>query len=232
MGMKLSHLLKFITLLILFVGSAFAQNPTKWILDSDSKGKSLKSGESVSVKVKADVEGEWHLYSLEQPKGGPIATTIKVADGSQFEMVGKAEEVSKPKVQPDPNFMIDGKPLETRFFTKGAEFTVALKALADVAADSIALDVRFQLCNDTVCLPPRTKRVNFVGEEDVKKPVLGSQSSVSSAEPTADQPIITREQPKDIWAFIWLAATLGALSLLTPCVFPMIPITVSYFTNH
>ena len=40
------------------------------------------------------------------------------------------------------------------------------------------------------------------------------------------------QQTGDLWAFIWLAATLGALSLLTPCVFPMIPISVSYFTNH
>lgn len=234
--MKLSHLTKLTALLLLLVGSGFAQNPTKWILESDAKGKSLKTGESVAVKVKAEVEGDWHLYSLEQPKGGPIATTIKVAEGSQFEMVGKAEEVSKPKVQPDPNFIIDGKPLETRFFTKSAEFDVTLKALADAVAESIALDVRFQLCNDTVCLPPRTKRVNFVGEEDVKKPAIrsepGTSSQIYSPDAETSKPVVTREQPTDLWSFVWLAATLGALSLLTPCVFPMIPITVSYFTNH
>ena len=42
-----------------------------------------------------------------QPKGGPIATTIKVAEGGQFEIVGKFEETPTPKVQPDPNFIID-----------------------------------------------------------------------------------------------------------------------------
>lgn len=235
--MKSFHLFKFIAFVLLFVGSVSAQNPTKWILDSPAKGKSVKAGESVSVTVQAEVEGDWHLYSLEQPKGGPIATTIKVADGSQFEIVGKVEEVSKPKIQPDPNFIVDGKPLETKFFTQRAEFTASLKALAEAPADSIALDVRFQLCNDTVCLPPRTKRVTFAGEEDVKKSVVGGQSPVvspgdsSTAAPTT-RPIITRQQPTDLWSFIWLAATLGALSLLTPCVFPMIPITVSYFTNH
>ncbi len=235
--MKFTHATRIIAVAFLFVVSAVAQNPTKWILDSDAKGKSLKAGDSLSVTVKAEVEGDWHLYSLEQPKGGPIATTIKVAEGSQFEIVGKIAEVTKAKIQPDPNFIIDGKPLETKFFTERAEFAVSLKALADVAADSIALDVRFQLCNDTVCLPPRTKRVTFTGEEDVKKSVVGGQSSVASTSEitppaTGEQAIITREQPTDIWAFIWLAATLGALSLLTPCVFPMIPITVSYFTNH
>ncbi len=232
MGMKLSRLLKLFTLLFVFVGSAFAQNPTKWILESDAKGKSLEAGDAVSLTVNAAVEGDWHLYSLEQPKGGPIATTIKVAEGSQFEMIGNAREVSNPKVQPDPNFIIDGKPLETRFFTKEARFTVDLRALADAAADSIALDVRFQLCNDTVCLPPRTKRVSFTGEEDVKRTAFSAPSSASSqSEPPAIQ-TTNSQTPTDLWSFIWLAATLGALSLLTPCVFPMIPITVSYFTNH
>ncbi|HEX6280516.1 MAG TPA: cytochrome c biogenesis protein CcdA, partial [Pyrinomonadaceae bacterium] len=232
--MKFTRALKLVAFIAVLAASALAQNPTKWILESDAKGKPLKNGETITVQVKAEVEGDWHLYSLEQPKGGPIATTIKVAEGSQFEMIGNAKEVSKPKVQPDPNFIIDGKPLETKFFTESAQFTVSLRALADAAADSIALDVRFQLCNDTVCLPPRTKRVTLAGEEDVKRTPFGSQQSANgeTSEGQAERPIITREQPTDLWAFVWLAVTLGALSLLTPCVFPMIPITVSYFTNH
>lgn len=233
MGMKFTHATRIIAVVFLLAVSAVAQNPTKWILDSDANGKSLKAGESLTVTVKAQVEGDWHLYSLEQPKGGPIATTIKVAEGSQFEMVGTAAEVTKPKVEPDPNFIIDGKPLETRFFTQQADFKVSLKTLADVAADSIALDVRFQLCNDTVCLPPRTKRVTFTGEEDVKRTAFNSQPSASGpTEPAAAVQTTNNQTPTDLWSFIWLAATLGALSLLTPCVFPMIPITVSYFTNH
>ncbi|HLL99482.1 MAG TPA: cytochrome c biogenesis protein CcdA, partial [Pyrinomonadaceae bacterium] len=83
--------------------------------------------------------------------------------------------------------------------------------------------------------------------EDVKKP-----SAVSSQPLAADNTQSTISTPNnvqgtknegqkaitgngltaDFWSFIWLAVTVGALSLLTPCVFPMIPITVSYFTNH
>jgi thiol:disulfide interchange protein len=234
MGMKFTQPIKIFLVLAALSVAAIAQNPTKWILESDAKGKSIKSGESVTVLLKAEVEGDWHLYSLEQPKGGPIATTIKVGEGGQFEIAGKIGETPAPKMEPDPNFIIDGKPLETRFFTKAAQFTVPLKALADVAGDSIALDVRFQLCNDTVCLPPRTKRVTFEGESDVGRGVFSSQPPASNQ---TDQPApavqtTNSQTPTDIWAFIWLAATLGALSLLTPCVFPMIPITVSYFTNH
>jgi thiol:disulfide interchange protein len=234
MGMKFTQPIKIFLVLVALSVAAIAQNPTKWILESEAKGKSIKSGDTVTVLLKAEVEGDWHLYSLEQPKGGPIATTIKVAEGGQFEIAGKIGETPAPKMEPDPNFIIDGKPLETRFFTKAAQFSVPLKALADVAGDSIALDVRFQLCNDTVCLPPRTKRVTFEGESDVGRGVFSSQPSASTQtdQQAATVQTTNSQTPTDIWAFIWLAATLGALSLLTPCVFPMIPITVSYFTNH
>ncbi|MEO6050763.1 MAG: cytochrome c biogenesis protein CcdA, partial [Pyrinomonadaceae bacterium] len=131
--------------------------------------------------------------------------------------------------------------LQTKFFTSGVTFTVPLKTTADVRKDELALDVRFQLCNDTVCLPPKIVRVSFSGSEDVKKPVVGGQSAVGSNQAADSGPATDNRQPKtdannqpptDIWPFLWLAISLGALSLLTPCVFPMIPITVSYFTNH
>lgn len=232
--MKFLHHLKYITIILLLSSAAIAQNPTKWSLDSDSKGKEISKGATVSVKLNAEVEPGWHLYALDQPDGGPIATTIKVPDGSKFEIAGKIV-TPLPQIRPDNNFIINGKPLETKFFTERAEFTVPLKALENALSDAIAFDVRFQLCNDTFCLPPRTKRVTFAGEEDVKKiggaPAAAVENPGQSSAPTATQ-AMKSQTPTDIWSFIWLAVTLGALSLLTPCVFPMIPITVSYFTSH
>lgn len=232
--MKLLHHLKYITIILLLSTAAIAQNPTKWRLDSDSKGKEISKEAAVSVKLIAEVEPGWHLYALDQPDGGPIATTIKVPVGNMFEIAGKIL-TPQPQIKPDNNFIINGKALETKFFTERAEFTVPLKALENAPSDAIALDVRFQLCNDTFCLPPRSKRVTFAGEEDVKKvggiPEAVVESPGQSSAPTPTQ-AINSQTPTDIWSFIWLAATLGALSLLTPCVFPMIPITVSYFTNH
>jgi thiol:disulfide interchange protein len=230
-----------ITLFLLLAATALGQNPTKWSLESEARGRELKAGEQAKVILRAEVEPGWHLYSVDQPAGGPIPTTIKPADSGKFEISGRIETPA-PKITPDPNFIIDGKPLETKYFTDRAEFRVNLKALANALSDEIAIDVRFQLCNDTFCLPPRTKRVSFAGEEDVKK-VGGGQSAVGNTSDTTSaasiqsaqvqtQPIANSQPPTDIWAFVWLAATLGALSLLTPCVFPMIPITVSYFTNH
>lgn len=224
------------TLILLFLIlplTALAQNPTSWNLDSPSKGKFLDTSDIIDLTLTAKIEPGWHLYALDQPAGGPIPTSIKVEDNAVISI--KGEIISdKPKISPDPNFIIDGKPLETKYFEDQATFRVTAEVMTNAESDQVGLLVRFQLCNDTFCLPPRTKRVSFAGEEDVKKTAVSGQPSVVSqaATTTAQPPTVNRQPPTDLWAFLWLAATLGALSLLTPCVFPMIPITVSYFTNH
>lgn len=230
--------------------AAFAQNPVSWSLESDAKGKSLKSGAQFKAKLKAAIENGWHLYAVEQPEGGPNPTRITIAENSLFQLDGKTSSPA-PIVKLDPNFTEDGKPggkpLETKFFENEAVFDVPLKTTNQASGDDLALHVKFQVCDDTRCLPPKTVRVSFAGFEDAKK--SGQQSAVSGQQENAESKIQISgsetankignrksqiENPADlpVSKFIWLAITLGALSLLTPCVFPMIPITVSYFTNH
>jgi thiol:disulfide interchange protein DsbD len=221
---------KIIFLLLALSAGVFAQIPAKWGLDSDVKGKMLTKDQAFKAVLKADIDPGWHLYALDQPKGGPIATTIKIAEGAPFEITGNIESPT-PGVKPDPNFMVDGKPLETRSFEKSASFTVPLKALADGSADALALVARFQLCNDTTCIPPRNIKVTFAGSEEAGR--SSAAPTPPAVKPAATPAVVDPFQDNgSIWAFIWLAITLGAASLLTPCVFPMIPITVSYFTNH
>jgi len=236
--------LKFIIILLLALPLvSLAQNPTKWSLESDAKGKSLKTDETFNVKLKAEIEAGWHLYSVEQPTGGPFPTKITPAENTPFKFEGKIETPT-PITKLDPNFNI-----ETKFFDGEAEFNLPVQTTGETNVDALAVNVRFQVCNDTLCLPPKTVKVTFAGFEDVKR---GSQQSAvsnvrtessnqqlevgnQSAPENKIQNSPSRSQnPNDLplSSFIWLAITLGALSLLTPCVFPMIPITVSYFTNH
>ncbi len=223
---------------ILFSTAALAQNPASWSLSSDAKDKTLKAGDAAKADLKAEIEPGWHLYALEQPEGGPIATTVKITDGNPFEIAGKIGSPN-PVIQIDPLFQgTDGKPLETKYYADAVTFAIPLKATAETTSAALSLDVRFQLCNDSVCLPPKTVRVSFDGSEDVKRSTAGTSTSAAGNTASAgDQQSVSptggnNQQPTDIWPFLWLAVTLGALSLLTPCVFPMIPITVSYFTNH
>ena len=205
----------------------FGQDPGKWSLTSDVQGKGLSRDQTFNAALKAEIEPGWHLYALEQPEGGPIATTIKVTEGKPFEITGAIPSSPKPTTKTDPLFTgADGKPLVTKFFTESVTFDVPLKATADTPADALSFDVRFQLCDETRCLPPKTVRVSFAGTEDVKRSPTASPITAEQAPPVNSQPTT------DMWSFIWLAITFGAISLLTPCVFPMIPITVSYFMKH
>ncbi len=178
-----------------------AQNPVSWKLENKDK----------SFKLSATIEGDWHLYSTEQPAGGPIATKITVNE--PFLIDGNIE-TPKPIVKFDQNFGI-----ETKYFNEKTEFNFKLKDILNV--ENLIVSTRFQVCNDTLCLPPKTVKINLSGVIEDKKPATAA-------------PTFTAEKPQDlnIWSFIWLAISFGAISLLTPCVFPMIPITVSYFTNH
>ncbi len=221
-------LLGFLAILTLSLAVS-AQSPANWELVSSAKDKVLKSGESLKVELKATIETGWHLYALEQPAGGPIATTIKVTEGTPWEIDGGMSS-AKPEEKTDPLFTgTDGKPLITKFFENAASFDIPLKATTDTALNAVSLDVRFQLCNATSCLTPKSIRVTFAGFEDVKKTAPPNSTAPAPA-PAA--PVTATSQPTDLWSFIWLAVTFGAISLLTPCVFPMIPITVSYFMKH
>lgn len=223
--------------------AGFAQNPVLWSLESEAKGKTLKSGDKIKVKLKARIEANWHLYAVEQPEGGPYPTKIAISENLPFKIDGKSESPA-PVTKFDQNFN-----LETKYFAEQAEFNLPVSATVDAKADDLAVNVKYQVCDDKVCLPPKSVKVSFGGFEEARKG--GQQTAVGGQQTTPEnQTSVSRNDPQtptstnsqnstnpinstnSIWSFIWLAITLGALSLLTPCVFPMIPITVSYFTNH
>lgn len=220
---------------------SFAQNPVSWSLESTAKGKTADTVETFKVKLKANIEGDWHLYAVEQPEGGPFPTKISATESVPFQIAGNITSPA-PITKFDPNFQID-----TKFFAKQAEFNFSVKFIATGSVDDFAVNVKYQVCNDTLCLPPKTVKVSFNGYEDAKRnapqAATGNQSASADSnlqipESKTESRIANQKSPIEnpselpLSKFIWLAITLGALSLLTPCVFPMIPITVSYFTNH
>ncbi|MGB2751861.1 MAG: cytochrome c biogenesis protein CcdA [Pyrinomonadaceae bacterium] len=223
--MKRAFVFTFIVVVLSVLGVS-AQNPVSWTLESDSKGKPAAAGKTFKVRLNAKVDGPWHLYAVEQPDGGPIPTTITTAAPETFAIDGKITS-PKPITKFDENFKID-----TKFFEKETWFDVVIKPLTAANVDDLALNIKYQVCNDTTCLPPKTVKVTFAGAEDVKR-IFDQPAVTNSDQPSANNGQQTNNQPPvDLWSFIWLAVTFGAISLLTPCVFPMIPITVSYFMKH
>lgn len=116
--------------------------------------KPVKAGAAFSVVITGVPDPGWHLYALQEPDGGPFATEIALAEGDPADLLRVDE--SRPKVLPDANFQ---RP--TEFFDGPADFTLHLRAFKDNGGNTTGLRVlvRYQSCNDRVCLPPHTETI-------------------------------------------------------------------------
>jgi hypothetical protein len=113
--------------------------------------KAVKPGAKVEVQLTGVLDAGWHLYALEEPEGGPIATVVALTEGDAAELEQVTE--SKPKMAPDPAFgQTDG------YFTESAGFVLHARVAPDASGGEHPLHVmvKYQSCNDKVCLPPRT----------------------------------------------------------------------------
>lgn len=125
--------------------------PVAWQVDPP---KPCRPGARLTLTLRGQIDPGWHLYSLEQAEGGPIATTIALAEGDPAEL-GEARE-AKPTVASDPAFDVP-----TRFFAGTAVFRLQTTVNRGAAPGSQALHVlvRYQSCNGQLCLPPHTDTV-------------------------------------------------------------------------
>jgi DsbC/DsbD-like thiol-disulfide interchange protein len=136
-------------LLLLFAVPAvgFAQVPgtAKW----EAIAQPLNKQGVLVVNLTAQIEKGWHIYALSQPPGGPIPLRIAVEPGTPYELAGNITG-AVPQKHRDPSFN-----LETQFYTDSFTLKVPVKATSGVGA-AVPLAVRFQMCSDTTCMPPKT----------------------------------------------------------------------------
>jgi Disulphide bond corrector protein DsbC len=139
---------------ILSIESANAAKPTVQWQIKNPPTKALKQGTKFNVALVGQIDSGWHLYALEEPTGGPVATIIGLTDGDPADLL-RVEE-AKPKILLDPLFN-----LQTGFFEGTADFTLHLQLAKDapIGASALHVLVRYQSCNDRVCLPPHTDTV-------------------------------------------------------------------------
>jgi thiol:disulfide interchange protein DsbD len=253
-----------LAILMTLSATAFAlDDVVQWSAKLDS-ARPLKPGEKVFATLNAKIESGWHMYSITQPPGGPTRTIISVTPKQVLQAAGTITG-PVPQTAYDPNFEMN-----TEFYEESASFKVPLVvgSSAKPGPATVVIDVLFQVCNDTTCMPPTTvhvplkvtiapgapapskDRVKSSGasaatEQNGEAVSIASSQSRAEARATSSVPPAASSDPKQppsssfphqdaqsLASFLWLAMGFGALSLLTPCVFPMIPITVSYFTNH
>lgn len=194
---------------------------------------SARAGEVFNIIVEASIDGNWHLYSISNdPDAGPYPTQFSTPS-SDMAIAGDVQE-SDAVIAFDPNFNTD-----LGWHSKSARFTipVAFKPSLE-GTQSIVLEILYQVCDDVSCLPPKTKQIEgevvLAGVAD--NPFQDFSESAANQQAENDEEFkLTSEagiSSDSIWGFLWLAITAGFAALLTPCVFPLIPLTVSYFSNQ
>lgn len=206
--------------------------PVKWTMRVLPGADGLYTLEFNSVS-----EDGWHIYAQEQESNqGPVPTRFAFQFPAGVIPIGKVSE-PRPITDYDPNFMMN-----VRYFEKTTRFTQQVKAAA-LPNSPFPVSVEFMCCNDETCLPPKELTWNVdlkAGTAVAFDPDAGLQATVLESDPfriskaNPEQPISwcgTEQQQLGLWMVFLFGLIGGLLALLTPCVFPMIPLTVSFFTK-
>ena len=191
----------------------------------------VQAGGPLEVTLDARIDPGWHLYALTQEGGGPQPLVIVIPPESPFRMAGNPI-APLPITAFDPNFSID-----TQYHVEEATFYVPVAVPAGASGRTqLDIDVTFQTCTDRFCLPAITERVSLnllvPGTGADVTAVARARAAAAGAPRVFVEDMAATSGANTLGAYLGLAALMGALSLLTPCVFPMVPITVSFFTNR
>ncbi|KUK59951.1 MAG: hypothetical protein XD81_0571, partial [Bacteroidetes bacterium 38_7] len=243
---------RFIVILLGFIvfSGPFSQNyaqildPVKWSFSSQRI-----SSDEFELNFTAKIEKNWHLYSQYIPEGGPIPTTFTFEPSPNYKLIGKTIE-PKPHKMFDQNFE-----MEVQYFDGQAVFKQRIKSLTQQSFN-VRGTVEFMACDDSRCIPPVEVDFDFalsawpesdqaiVGiqntETTSKENVDSSTVSIAkmyNSTPLTDSSTLSASPSKEeaessgLWVFFWISFLGGLVAILTPCVFPMIPMTVSFFMH-
>lgn len=202
----------FASVLLSILINAQVVNPTKWEFDSK------QNGNEVDLIFKATIEKGWHLYDTYLPEGGPIATSFVFEDSTLFEFVGEIQKNPQPEIHLDPTFQ-----MQVGYFNTMAELTQKIK-LKNSNLVEIKGYVLFMSCNDETCTPPEEVKFSFKFNQNSAPAKM--QNEIITGDKQADQ---NNGNGQKLWVFIMISMLAGFAAMLTPCVFPMIPMTVSFF---
>lgn len=223
---------KLFTLLMLLISTfAYSQveNPVSIKASFDIEG------DEINIIFKADIEPGWHLYSTELPSGGPTAATITFETLEGAEPIGKLTPGAGEIETDDPVFG-----MKVKYFENKATFTQKLKIIdKNYRAQGY---LRYGLCNDENCLPPTTFEFDINSkEEQAAAPAAGNVGNIFTDNPLW-KPVVSELKAFDenssesgtrpLWMTFLLGFGGGLLALLTPCVWPIIPMTVSFFLKR
>jgi thiol:disulfide interchange protein DsbD len=133
--------------------AAAPADPVAWKLNPPAT--SVKAGARFTVKLLAEVQEGWHLYSLKPMAEGPIPTRIWIAEGQPFALAGAIQS-------PDPQVMQDASfGMEVELYEGEAVFTLPVRVASGASSGTqmLVVSASYQSCNNKLCLPPKTVKV-------------------------------------------------------------------------
>ncbi len=234
--------------LFLICGHLFAQpkKTTDWQMSYSVAQAEV--GEVIEVVFSVSIDKAWYLYSSDfDPECGPKVTTFNFLPHPSYELVGKIYPAQKPKKKFDDVFGCD-----YTYFMEKAEFRQKIK-IKDKNLE-VKGNVDFQTCTvqDGMCIPfdyefpfGKIPKITIASGAEKKNELESSQPDpVAQIEPQpeeqATQAAVSSsrvdydkksKEKESLWAFMILAFVSGIAAIFTPCVFPMVPLTVSFFSK-
>lgn len=235
-----------LAVLISTVGFSQIFNPVKWSVEV----KRISETEAELI-ASVKIDNKWHLYSTKATEGddpGPVPTEFTFEKSKDYELVGKIIE-GKPIKEHDPNF-----DMVVAYFAKSATFKQKIK-INNKGIFKVIGNVNFMVCDDQRCLPPTDEELIFeilpfdgknISEMPVT-PYLESDTSAgktSTTETKEEEDLTTKEileekksdkndtDKQSLWLIFLQGLIGGFAALLMPCIYPMLPLTVSFFTKQ
>lgn len=215
---KLKHIL-LIVFFVCIAANAQIITPVKWQATIEEQ-----SDTDYLLTFNGVIEKDWHLYSQFTPKGGAAPLQLLFSNSKDnFNIVGKATESSTTTkfnevFGVDETFFIDKAQLQQRIIVTEPDNKL------------VKVELIYQVCKE-VCVPQRT-----YFEFDISKLEGKNVKSFAPIKKEAKKLTVTKNQTpiaeKGLWSIFFIAFFSGFAALLTPCVFPMIPMTVSFFTKQ
>ena len=209
----------FLTLSFLNILWAQFSDPAQFTVNIDD----VNQGEVAIIDVNAELDFTWRIYAVYDVPEGPSPTKFII----ESDIVNKSGKI----IEPEPIEKFDeGFGNITKYHEGTPQFSIPLELKDDLPNGIYNVDViiDYQVCNNSLCYPPNqiTRTATF----SIKSGPIRSDFVFENFD--FDKESILSIADNNISSFLVLAMSMGFLALLTPCVFPMIPITISFFMHR
>lgn len=200
------------------------------------------SPDEYELSIIAKVDQGWHIYSQDIPPNGPVPTSFTFEESDDYELVGAVEEIGDLISENDPAFG-----MELKYYENQVRFTQKVKLQGESA--TVKGEMVYMVCDQVKCLRPKYIDIGFKisngqvvpisTDENISQQPNTKESGFSYVVEAIDlkNPVNTcsvqesEDEGGNLWNIFILGFLGGLVALLTPCVFPMIPLTVSFFTK-